>query len=215
MTKNQPPPMILTARYMEIKDLPEVTFIDEASFTPPWPERSYRFELNESQVSFMLVLEKLEEKEVAGFRGLLKQLLGTENTLELRPVIVGYGGLWKIAEEAHISTIASHPNYRGNKYGEILLVNMLKKAIILAAEYIVLEVRVSNHVAQSLYKKYGFEIHGVKRNYYHHDKEDAYDMRLDINDKTIAHVDVLYDKLRFQIAFDDQFSDIPHPRLKR
>ena len=46
-----------------------------------------------------------------------------------------------------------------------------------------LEVRVSNFVAQDLYKKLGYEICGVRKGYYQDTKEDAYimwkDLRLD------------------------------------
>ena len=80
--------------------------------------------------------------------------------------ILGYGGLWKIEGEAHISTIAIHPANRGLGYGEILLAGMFGKALQLNAEFIVLEVRVSNSVAQALYKKYGFNRVARKKNYY-------------------------------------------------
>src|SRR5690606_20053697 len=102
-----------------------------------------------------------------------------------RGLVVGYGGLWYIAGEGHISTIATHPDHRGLGYGEILLAAMIQRAITLQAEYIVLEVRVTNTIAQNLYRKYEFEIFGTKPNYYRLDNEDAYDMRLDLTDKAM------------------------------
>ena len=203
----------LTLRYMDAPDLPTVVEIDEASFKPAWPERSYRFEINESQVSFMAVLEKLEERELSGFKRLLNSLQGKSSETEAKPVIVAYGGLWKIAEEAHISTIASHPDYRGKKYGEIVLAGMIGRAIVLGADYVVLEVRVSNTIAQKLYEKYGFTIEGVKPKYYHHDNEDAYDMRLMLTDEAIAHYQELYEKIAPR--FRDWYTETPHPRLGR
>jgi len=205
----------LTVRYMQIQDIPDVMEIDSASFKPPWPERSYRFELNESQVSYMVILEKTEQHEVTGWRRLMNSLRGAENEVESRQVIVGYGGLWKIAEEAHVSTIASHPDYRGQKFGEILLASMVKRAIVLKAGYVVLEVRVSNRVAQALYTKYGFTIHGVKKDYYHHDREDAYDMRLDLTSENIEHVRQLCKTLEAKVSYKDWYSNTPHPRLGR
>ncbi|MGB7338204.1 MAG: ribosomal protein S18-alanine N-acetyltransferase [Phototrophicaceae bacterium] len=205
----------LTARYMQIPDIPEVMVIDQVSFTNAWPERSYHFELNESQVSYMLVLEKMEQRELSAWKRLVNSLRGEESDYELQPVVVGYGGLWKIAEEAHISTIASHPDYRGHKYGEILLASMLIRAIALKAEYVVLEVRVSNDVAQNLYKKYGFVIHGTKKNYYHQDNEDAYDMRLDLTPEAIELVQALSKTLAERVTFIDRFSKTVHPRLGR
>jgi ribosomal-protein-alanine N-acetyltransferase len=203
----------LTLRYMCVADLPEVIEIDDASFKPSWPERSYRFEINESQVSYMVVLEKCENRPVTGFKRFLNNLRRQVDATEAQPVIVGYAGLWKIADEAHISTIASHPEYRGRKYGEILLAGMIGRAIGLDASYIVLEVRVSNEVAQALYHKYDFEIHGVKAEYYHHDREDAYDMRLELSEENIRAFRQRYEKLLRQIPFCDKYSDVPHPRL--
>src|SRR5690606_13930030 len=118
-----------------------------------------------SQVSHMLVVETFAQQAIEGWRRWLNTLLRRNNRLETKSIILAYGGLWQVVEEAHISTIATHPDYRGQKYGEIVLACMVKRAIMLKAEYIVLEVRVSNTVAQRLYKKYGFEIHGTKKNY--------------------------------------------------
>jgi [ribosomal protein S18]-alanine N-acetyltransferase len=203
----------LTLRYMQVEDISAVVEIDESAFKPAWPERSYRFEINESQVSYMAVLEKLEEREVSGFKRFLNSLQGKSTDIEAKPVIVAYGGLWKIADEAHISTIASHPAYRGKHYGEMVLAGMVKRAILLGAAYVVLEVRVSNTIAQNLYHKYGFEIHGTKPQYYHHDKEDAYDMRLEFNPETIALFNRLYENISSR--FRDWYSETPHARIGR
>ncbi len=95
--------------------------------------------------------------------------------------IVGYGGLWNIMSEAHISTIGVHPEYRGRGWGEILLAGMVGKSITLEAGFVVLEVRVSNQTAQNLYRKYAFQTIGVKPKYYRNNNEDAYDMRLGLD----------------------------------
>lgn len=209
------PPDKLVLRYMTVRDIDQVCVIDEASFRPAWPAHSYRHEINESLISFMVVLETVQRVMVSGWRAWLKRWQGDPTTAVLQPVIVGYGGLWKVEQEAHISTIASHPDHRGKKYGELLLVAMLKRAIMLGAGYVVLEVRVSNAIAQALYRKYGFEIHGVKKNYYHHDREDAYDMRLDLSPQTIALIDARYQALLQSHPFDDHYSQVLHPRLGR
>ena len=126
--------------------------------------------------------------------------------------ILGYGGLWKIEGEAHISTIAIHPANRGLGYGEILLAGMFGKALQLDAEFIVLEVRVSNSVAQSLYQKYGFNRVARKKNYYRSDNEDAWDMRVSLGRDTRHRFDRLYEKLRLHHGFSDGYSRSPHPR---
>ncbi|MDQ7033964.1 MAG: ribosomal protein S18-alanine N-acetyltransferase, partial [Anaerolineae bacterium] len=158
---------------------------------------------------------KPTQRPLTGFRRWWKNLIGSNETTEEMCTIVGYGGLWKIAEEAHISTIATHPDYRGRKLGEILLAGMIRRAIVLHARYVVLEVRVSNTVAQNLYHKYGFKMHGIKKNYYHHDHEDAYDMRLDLSGAAIATFKQQYRHLQQHNPFRDRYSRTPHPRLDR
>ncbi len=92
--------------------------------------------------------------------------------------IVGYGGFWLMAGEAHISTIAVRPELRRRGIGELLLVTMLDRATELGAEVATLEVRVSNIAAQSLYRKYGFRRVGLRPRYYRNN-EDALIMTTD------------------------------------
>jgi ribosomal-protein-alanine N-acetyltransferase len=166
---------------MQLADIPQVLSIDQLSFDPPWSARSYAYELGESNYSHMTVLEMDEDgKPATGLRRLVQNLSGSATPGDKR--IVAYGGLWHIMDEAHISTIASHPAERGQGYGEIVLAGMVRRSITLGAAYIVLEVRVSNVAAQTLYKKYEFTIVDTKPRYYHNNGEDAYDMRLDLSD---------------------------------
>jgi len=79
--------------------------------------------------------------------------------------ILGYGGFWLIAGEAHISTIAVQPERRRG-IGELLLVAMLEQAVELGADLATLEVWVSNVAAQSLYQKYGFAKMGLRSHDY-------------------------------------------------
>jgi [ribosomal protein S18]-alanine N-acetyltransferase len=173
--------MTLTLRYMRLADISQVVNIDRVSFDTPWSARSYSYEIEESQYSHMVSLEYETTKSVNGWRRWMRGLRGGTLTSTER-TIVAYGGLWNIMDEAHISTIATHPDWRGRGWGEIVLAAMVRRAISLNAGYIVLEVRVSNHVAKTLYEKYEFVVHDVKPNYYRHNNEDAYDMRLMLGD---------------------------------
>lgn len=92
---------------------------------------------------------------------------------EDRNMLCGYSGFWLIGEEAHITTLAVHPSLRRNHLGEILLINDIEQAWAVGAAFLTLEVRVSNHVAQSLYFKYGFKNLGTRRKYYQDNDEDA------------------------------------------
>jgi len=169
--------MKLLLRYMNVQDIPQVVTIDRLSFDLPWSERSYAYEINEANYSHMVVLEKADEAMAArGWRRWMPHLNGRHGGGR----IVGYGGLWNIMAEAHISTIAIHPDYRGRKWGEILLAGMVQRSITLQAGFVVLEVRVSNTSAQNLYRKYEFQTANLKPKYYRNNNEDAYDMRLDL-----------------------------------
>lgn len=211
--------MTLTLRYMKTSDIKQVSAIDHLSFDPPWPTNSYAFEINQSTVSHMVVLEHADDDDNPSdtvpdkpLRRFINQLRGRARTSDIPRTIVGYGGLWKIADEAHISTIAIHPDHRGNGYGEVLLAGMTFKAITLDADYIVLEVRVSNTVAQNLYRKYHFKNFDIKENYYRSDREDAYDMRVIFDDEIIETISSLYNALRQKLPFIDNYSECPHPR---
>lgn len=205
--------MSLILRYMRLSDIPEVTVIDRMAFDPPWSPRSYQYEIGESNYSHMVVLEKTntEGKPTPRWR----RIIGNLGALpESDSVIIGYGGLWNIVDEAHISTIATHPQFRGKGWGEVLLAGMIRRGLTLGAAYIVLEVRVSNVVAQNLYKKYGFEVVGTKSNYYHNNNEDAYDMRLYFHGDLAAYratFESRYAALLARHQFTDEYSDVRPP----
>jgi [ribosomal protein S18]-alanine N-acetyltransferase len=167
----------LTLRYMTLADISQVIEIDRLSFDTPWSPRSYAYEIEESHYSHMLVLEADVVRPNTGWKRWLRSL-GSSTNPTAEKTIVGYGGLWNIMDEAHISTIATHPYWRGKGWGEILLAAMVRRSLNLSAGYIVLEVRVSNTVAQSLYRKYEFETVDLRPSYYRNNNEDAYDMRL-------------------------------------
>ncbi len=92
---------------------------------------------------------------------------------EIDDKIVGYVGIWFIAGEGHITNVAVHSDYRGLKIGDKLINQLVSKCIENKIFAITLEVRVSNKVAQNLYKKYGFKLAGIRKEYYSDNKEDA------------------------------------------
>lgn len=142
---------------MTLADLPAVLEIDRLSFALPWPERSYRFELSENPAAHLMVAE-----------------MGREN----HRAIVGYVGYWLIVDEAHISTIAVDPGWRGQGIGELLLGHAMEAAQNLGADMATLEVRASNEAAINLYRKFGFQTVGRRAAYYRDNEEDALLMTL-------------------------------------
>ena len=87
--------------------------------------------------------------------------------------IVGYGGMWLIINEAHITNIAVHPLFRKRGIGSGILLDMMRLANQeLGIRKMTLEVRKGNHAAQSMYRKFGFLVAGERKHYYD-DNEDA------------------------------------------
>lgn len=125
--------------------------------------------------------------------------------------LVSYGGLWRMLDEAHISTIASHPEYRGQGYGEIALVAMMRRSAQIGAGYIVLEVRVSNTVAQNLYRKHGFKLHATKTRYYRDNNEDAFDMRLELSPAARREIEQRFEALRQRHHLIDGYTQTSPP----
>lgn len=137
-----------TIRYMEEKDIDDVLIVEENSFTTPWSRVAFVNELKNNKFAHYLVLQNHDE-------------------------VIGYCGMWIIVDEAHITNIAIHSDYRGQKLGEALLLQAIEFSRTLGAIKMTLEVRVSNQVAQQLYKKLGFNTGGIRKNYYTDNQEDA------------------------------------------
>ncbi|RTR27557.1 ribosomal-protein-alanine N-acetyltransferase [Robertmurraya yapensis] len=138
----------ITLRKMVKADIDQILIIENESFATTWSRESFENELTKNRFALYLVLEDEE-------------------------VIFGYCGVWIIVDEAHVTNIALLPNYRGKKLGETLLTEIMKVAKEKGAKSMTLEVRVSNHVAQSLYRKLGFRDGGIRKNYYTDNQEDA------------------------------------------
>ncbi len=192
-------------------DISEVMAIEQVSFNPPWTARSYAYEVNESTYSHMVVLEDGDSLEPpVRWKKLLSAITAQPPA---HTKIVSYGGLWFISGEGHISTIASHPDLRGHSYGELVFAAMLHRSITLDADYVILEVRVSNIVAQNLYKKYGFRVEGIKPKYYQSNGEDAYDMRLQIRGvrDVVTQFNARYAELIERYQVNDLYSTAPYP----
>jgi ribosomal-protein-alanine N-acetyltransferase len=176
---------------MTMDDVPEVLAIDRDSSLTPWPLSAYRRELNENKNAHYLILRlgsRVPVPETAPVprssgsqerRGFWSSLLPLHRQREVAPAppdlvtLAGYAGLWLMVDEAHITTIAVRPQFRRRGFGELLLVALAEVAIDINARWLTLEVRVSNEIAQSLYRKYGFKSAGVRQRYYSDNHEDA------------------------------------------
>ena len=139
---------------MGLGDLDAVQEIERRSFRTPWPSHAYRTELETNRLATYLVA-RLDGR------------------------VVGYGGMWLMVDEAHITTFAVHPGWRRQHVGERLLLAFLDLARDRHAREATLEVRLSNLPARRLYEKYGFRPVGLRPRYYSDNNEDALIMTTD------------------------------------
>ena len=140
-------------RRMTLDDLEQVVEIDRVSFSLPWPERSFRFELTDNPAARCWVAE-------------------------MDGRVIGMLVLWMIVDEAHIATLATKPEFRRQGVAKQLLTQALTSALEEGARSAFLEVRESNAAAQSMYRKYGFVETGRRPRYYKDNDEDAILMTL-------------------------------------
>ena len=141
-------------RKMRLEDIEQVIAIDRVSFSLPWPERSFRFELTDNPASRCWVAE-MDGK------------------------LVGMIVVWLIVDEVHVATIATHPDFRRQGIAKRLLSHALRQLSNEGAQSSFLEVRASNLAAQEMYRKFGYEESGVRRRYYRDNDEDAILMTLE------------------------------------
>jgi len=146
--------MSITFRRMILEDIPAVHYIDTVSFSLPWPERSFHYEIMDNPVS--------------------RPWVAVDNDSVVAMLV-----LWLIEDEVHIATIATHPDFRRRGIGQKLLIESLKSAKDEGARRAFLEVRAGNLGAQELYQKFGFVVDGIRPRYYKDNNEDAILMSLE------------------------------------
>jgi ribosomal-protein-alanine N-acetyltransferase len=177
-------------------DVPEVSRLERHCFPNPWPASAYRRELQNPKQNTYVVIREVgpdtlseggETRQSNGDygrpdaqpglprRSLLPIALGRRHQDNGRDQgqIVGFVGMWLAFDEAHITTICVDLEHRGEGLGELLLLCIVDEAVTRGANWLTLEVRVSNHGAQTLYRKYGFSVQGTRKRYYSDNNEDA------------------------------------------
>ena len=127
-------------RRMMLADIPRVTEIERLAYTTPWPTSAYRKELQDNPLAHYivardtqlhLVAPALPPSDSAPRRPFPLSLLPARATAPLMPElasIVGFAGLWLMVDEAHITTIAVHPEYRRRGIGELMLSALIQIA---------------------------------------------------------------------------------------
>ena len=155
--------MKCSIRRMRSEDVAAVGELDRISFSLPWPERAFKYEVDENLAARCWVAEA-EGRVIA--------------------MLV----LWMILDEAHVATIATHPEHRRQGIGEELLICALEAAQAEGAVRAYLEVRAGNAGAQALYRKYGFVVDGLRPRYYKDNGEDAVLMSLELANLNLRQI---------------------------
>ncbi|EXX85051.1 alanine acetyltransferase [Paenibacillus darwinianus] len=148
-------------RPMALDDVQTIVEIEREVFTAPWSYEAFVNELRHNHFARYLVMIN-------------------------DGCIIGYGGMWTIIDEAHVTNIAVRNGWRGYGYGERLMRELQKLAVENGTTAMTLEVRVSNEVAQRLYRKLGFKPSGLRPKYYTDNQEDALIMWADLAEEGAA-----------------------------
>lgn len=141
----------LQLKPIQKSELTQVLALDQSCLGGLWSLEAYQREIDSPNSSLLALWLYSEESEI----------------------MVGFGCFWAILEEAHITILAVHQDYQGRGLGKFLFFSLLEDAIERKLERATLEVKLSNQVALSLYKKFGFQVAGRRKGYYQKTGEDA------------------------------------------
>lgn len=134
-------------RKMTPRDLDQVMIIEQEAFSLPWSRQSYENELKNQYANYLVV--------------------------DYQGDVGGYGGIWVVFDEAHITNVAVASSFRGRGWGRALMSELEALARRKRAVRILLEVRPSNRAALAMYHGLGFMVSGLRKQYYSDNNEDA------------------------------------------
>ncbi len=144
----------MSIRLATREDVDGIFLVETETFSVPWSKESIAHDLEDTERTLYLIMEDEEEQ------------------------IIGYAGAWLVADEGQITNIAIRPQFRREGYGGVLVRSLLKEIWKRGMTEIFLEVRISNIAALTLYRRLGFTVKGIRKNYYSDPQEDAYIMSL-------------------------------------
>jgi ribosomal-protein-alanine N-acetyltransferase len=137
----------LALRGMEVHDIPRVLEIERMSFSAPWSESAFLYEIHKSYAYNRVAVR--------------------ENS------IVGYLCVNYILDEGHIMNLAVHPEFRRQGIATVLMGEVIRAMRRKGCDALYLEVRTSNSVAKNFYERFGFGVAGIRKDYYTSPREDA------------------------------------------
>ena len=177
-------------------DIDQLREIESEAFPTNWPPTPFKRDLGRDKISVLVAYDTTQHPDPTPnpaplprsfnpsrtLLGFLRHLIGMEpsdSNVTASNYVAGYVITGFMTDEAHILGIAVRGRLRGKGIGELLLISSIEMAIRNQSRVSTLEVRVSNHVAQSLYTKYGFKQVGERKGYYTDNHENAYIMTTD------------------------------------
>ena len=131
----------------ETEHIKGILEIEQLSFSTPWSEKSFQAEFADDLAYYAVALHE--------------------------EFVVGYSGFWHIVDEAHITNVAVHPDFRRQGIGCHLVDALLRETVKRGIRDITLEVREDNEPAINLYHQFGFEEKGIRKNYYIKERKNA------------------------------------------
>jgi [ribosomal protein S18]-alanine N-acetyltransferase len=138
---------------MRESDIPTVQEIERHIFATPWPRNAYYRELSSRSSAYYVVLRRW--------------------TGPVPGEVVGYAGMWRMYDEAHVTTIGVRRDKQGSGYGRVIFAGLVQAAYEMGAKWMTLEVRASNDTAMRMYEGFGFKVIGRRKGYYTDNGEDA------------------------------------------
>ena len=177
-------------RPLTVDDIDQVRDIEVEAFSASWPQTAFKREIDNPRTAYLVACKPASDAagsvdgegadgpaaggEPGRLVGGLKRLLGhAPRPSQQTEDVIGFVGMWFMGPEAHITAIAVREARRGEGIGELLMVGSIREAMRRGSHVVTLEARISNHVAQSLYEKYGFANVGIRKGYYTDNREDA------------------------------------------
>ena len=153
----------LTLELMRESDVNTVQEIEREIFATPWPRNAYYRELaSRASAHYVVLRQEGAVERPAPYRA-----------SELDPTIVGYGGMWRMYDEAHVTTIGVRKDLQHHGYGRIIFAGLVQAAYDMGAKWVTLEVRTTNENAMKMYEAFGFKVIGRRKGYYTDNGEDA------------------------------------------
>ena len=134
---------------MNADHLEELEKLERICFSRPWSRKMLAEELENQCAAFLVAQDSITQQ------------------------VMGYAGLLVMADEGYITNVAVFPEFRRQGVAAKLIAVFENFARGNKLAFLTLEVRPSNTAAIALYKGFGFEEVGRRKNYYDLPKEDA------------------------------------------